>query len=73
MFANRFLNTVIVFYSVEKRFYSVANLASEQDKTHEFSQRLIVALIEVEFISQRNNQTYVHFCSFFKKKGTFFL
>ena len=37
-----FLNVVIVFYSVEKRFYSVENLVQkpvvgEQDKTHEFS------------------------------------
>ena len=38
---NRFLNVIIVFYSVEKRFYSVENLVQkpvgEQDKTHEFS------------------------------------
>ena len=43
--ANRFLNVVIVFYSVEKRFYSVENLVEkpigEQDKTHEFSLRLL--------------------------------
>ena len=41
LFASRFLNVVIVFYSVEKRFYSVENLVQkpvgEQDKTHEFS------------------------------------
>ena len=39
---NRFFNVIILFYSVEKRFYSVANFdekpVGEQDKTHEFSQ-----------------------------------
>ena len=29
LFANRFLNVVIVFYSVEKRFYSVENLVQK--------------------------------------------
>ena len=37
---NWFLNIVIVFYTVEKRFYSVENLVEkpvgEQDKTHEY-------------------------------------
>ena len=48
MFANRFLNVVIVFYSVEKRFYSVENLVEkpvgEQDKTHEFSPYMKISL-----------------------------
>ena len=40
MLGNRFLNVVIAFYSVKKRFYSVENLikklVGEQDKTYEF-------------------------------------
>ena len=48
---NRFLNVVIVFYSVEKRFYSVENLVEkpvgEQDKTHEFSPSIYAKLFNL--------------------------
>ena len=59
LFANRFLNVVIVFYSVEKRFYSVENLVQklvrEQDKTHEFS-----PYDRLRFAKLSENPTYVH-------------
>ena len=71
LFANRFLNKVLngiktfypvlnvvtVFYSVEKRFYSVENLVEkpvgEQDKTHEFSPGIFQIAISSFYVEMK--------------------